>query len=1020
MEARLFLEKMAATTSYQRRLSISLLLLFDAWLGLRHGWGLVALLPEMTGEYAKLNDLYWMAQGIEFIAAGLVIIHTIGKNLEGRLGTFLRLSSPLLIIALLGWCIEVLMLGMGKQASVSFNLASHGFTGLVWAATYLAIAAGLTLTYRVQRYGNFAQSEYLVFGSYIALSMMWSERFWPGVDAAKDGVLDWELLLWACFAGFVLTGLLGAIIDLAIMRRFRRTGASPRVMMIASLGVAMMLRASLYLRYGSSTELFVPDRDWRLTTSKWEVDTFVHTFTFGVREAIPFHEEAERVFGLAWYKAALIIGVFGSVIALLMMMNGTRLGRKMRAVADNPDLASASGINVEKVHFTSSFLSAGLSGFGGVLFAMTTRMNPEVGLTILLPAFAVIVMGTIGSVRGAVFAALIVGMVRSLSQPVLVALGKPLERPTISGMDEVMPYVFLLAVLMLMPKGLGDAAQKWRIERLRKRIESNVVPRSARLPFDPHRGKEILKRPIRVIEDLFDQAMRPVNWTTDKIAVGVAVAKKKVEPSLKRLDGLRTDVVETARSRFHGETITGLEKLESTGRPPGTFLLCCLIPPTLFVFLGSWLWALSLSLPILWFGIISPTSWWRSKVTRGREAHVGSWLTFILLVVLMTALAWAIPSVDERTKWMGMARTLTLLSIFGILALSLNLHTGYTGMTNFGVIFFASIGAITVGLMSAGYGWYWWQGLLLTIPIALLIGWCLAYPTADLRMDYFAIVTISLGEIVRIALASEPLLRAGTNTSAIGISRYELPFEPWWDETGAAWFGELLGFGEPAPYQMMIGLFALTCLILVWGLISLMLRSPWGRILRAIREDEEVTQHHGHDVFKLKAGSLAIGAAIAALGGALWAWLNAGIFPSFMKPVNSTFLIWAAFIVGGRASNKGMVVGAFLIVLMNMLFTAFSTAQNDVDHSLYFIVEWLNSSLEWIIADLIPDLFASDRAIDEAFLGKPITAILAYVKLLLVGLIIVITLLVAPKGLLPEIPYRPKPEVVEIGGGESE
>ena len=70
----------------------------------------------------------------------------------------------------------------------------------------------------------------------------------------------------------------------------------------------------------------------------------------------------------------------------------------MRAVADNPDLAASSGINVERVHAITAFLAAGMSGFGGVLFGMYVRVNPEVGLSILLPAFSVIVLGTLGSV----------------------------------------------------------------------------------------------------------------------------------------------------------------------------------------------------------------------------------------------------------------------------------------------------------------------------------------------------------------------------------------------------------------------------------------------------------------------------------------------------------------------------------------------------------------------------------------------------------------------------------------------
>ena len=93
------------------------------------------------------------------------------------------------------------------------------------------------------------------------------------------------------------------------------------------------------------------------------------------------------------------------------------------------------------------------------------------------------------------------------------------------------------------------------------------------------------------------------------------------------------------------------------------------------------------------------------------------------------------------------------LSIFILMSFSLNLHTGYTGMVNFGVIFFVAIGTITVGILTApenlhGYDWAILPALLIALLLAAAFGWALAYPTARLRTDYFAIVTISLGEIV--------------------------------------------------------------------------------------------------------------------------------------------------------------------------------------------------------------------------------------------------------------------------------
>ena len=175
----------------------------------------------------------------------------------------------------------------------------------------------------------------------------------------------------------------------------------------------------------------------------------------------------------AYYKGAVPVVIFSAVLLLLLLLNKTRLGRRMRAVADNPELAASSGINVERVHLTSAFLSAGLSGMGGAIFALTLRFNPETAFTLLLPSFAIIVLGTIGSVPGAIVGSLIVGFVRALSSPVLIGIGMPLGRSNYSALDGVMPYIFLVAILMIMPEGIGDAYEKWKIERLRKRKEDD-------------------------------------------------------------------------------------------------------------------------------------------------------------------------------------------------------------------------------------------------------------------------------------------------------------------------------------------------------------------------------------------------------------------------------------------------------------------------------------------------------------------------------------------------------------------
>ena len=402
----------------------------------------------------------------------------------------------------------------------------------------------------------------------------------------------------------------------------------------------------------------------------------------------------------------------------------------------------------------------------------------------------------------------------------------------------------------------------------------------------------------------------------------------------------------------------------------------------------------------------------RNWIRIDRETERGSWITFLILFAVLVLIVWLLPSVSNLTKTLQVARIITLLGIFGLAAFSLNLHTGITGMTNFGVIFFVGLGAVTVGLLSApvetnGYGWNPWIATIIAVVVAAVGGWLLAYPTARLRMDYFAIVTISLGEMLRIALQAEPLLRAGTVTSAIGISQYSRPLEDWWESGPSGIAATLLGLPVDAPYVVLLAILTTITVLLIWFLLTTLLASPWGRILRSIRDDELVSQHHGHNILTHKAASLALGAAIAALSGALWAWLNTNVWPDFMNPVRSTFLIWAAFIVGGRGNNKGMIIGAFIIVLVEFIFNVLVASRGAASLPFHELTSYLDAAFSWLVVD-VGGLAWSSRSITEVFPKETIVLSLPHLKLALIGLVIVGALLSSSKGLLPEVPSRPK------------
>ena len=1222
-----------------RRILIATILFVDAnLLGTSNGIGILNIVDTILGDGVP-NDLVWLLQVVESLTAGFIIIKVFFDDVSpSNFRTLALLTSPLFMIMFTLLTLDILLKGLGEGASFTLDLVSVATGTLTWSSTYLAIAIGLTLTYKVQRYGNFAQSELFMIGMYLSMIMIWSDYFFPlsSLSTTKDGVLTWSVLIFTLISAFILTGLAGVIIDRLVYRGFRRTKATPQVMMIASLGVALILRAMAYLRFGSGRNMFEPEGDWRMPNLRWEIPTSKLRLNLGDRSidegrtytqwtceqtgvdettgepilsrivteaSKPAYElydttadcVTQATTNYAYYKGAVPFVIFSSVILLMLILNKTRLGRRMRAVADNPELAASSGINVERVHLSSAFLSAGISGMGGAIFAMTLRFSPETAFTLLLPSFAIIVLGTIGSIPGAIVGSIIVGFVRALSSPVLIGIGSPLGRSNYSALDGVMPYIFLVAILMIMPEGIGNAYEKWKIDRLRNKKESNterdvkIATGLAFLPtgiFGLHhwwRGRTHRMQTFSVIAIASYVFHRFSNFVeTNSFADGSCA------DSCRENEFAQTNLA-ILTGRNDGEIIledsplTETHLLEQTSAPSGMtpFEAEQWIPGALADMQQSWLsqmrfeidlvnfivnvgdliwplalvvlWALSvyegirimngkenekIPLPSFsdWKSIIGstpyPISGIRQKLSEldrkhqrmvkrlqealsnyfkpeelkshaialpliflqpvmkalkipesrkkdlkmyGRQSTLGSWISFyILITILVMFLVW-LPIAEsenyEFKKVLQVSNVLLTLSIFILMAFSLNLHTGYTGMVNFGIIFFVSIGAITVSILTApervfGYDWGIMEATIVAMLLSAAIGWLLAYPTARLRTDYFAIVTISLGEIVRVLLAGEPLLRAGPVSSAIGISGYPLPLEDWWfcgseksgpdtqwaspdacrddillDSTPAQHIGELLNLGEPAPYMTMLMLLSVASVIIVWLLLSRLLSSPWGRVLKAIREDEEVAQHHGHDILTHKAASLALGAAIAALAGALWAWKLTGFDASFMSPARSTFLVWAAFIIGGTSNNRGMVVGAFIIVLMEFVFNVLVAAQGSSDLPLHVTADRIDTLFEWVITNQwdVANIFAftallgyitrserlfdigfsgaavflfaalalGERSINESFFAGAISADMVYIKLMLIGCLMLFSLKFNSKGLLPEVPIRP-------------
>ena len=1116
-----------------QRLVLAFLFGSEAIIGLLYQKGFLNLIDLFVSSSFPPDgtippDFNWLLQTFQLICVGFFFIKILFEDVKSsKTRTFLMCVSPFLLLGHVLLSLHILLYGLGRDAEITFSLGQLTISTLTWSSTYLAIAVGCTLTYSVQRYGNFAQSEFFMLGMYVAIAFMWTDWLFPLTEAPADGTLVWSLFFYVVIGSFFLTGLAGIIIDRLVFKGFRESKSSPDVMMIASLGVAMIMRALVYLRFGSNSKRFVPDKDWMDSEQHWELPSYSAEFNLGISEW-PIIEYGTTNY--AYNNAFLPVLVFISVFLLVLLLNYTRLGRRMRAVADNPDLAASSGINVERVQMTSAFLSAGISGLGGAIFGLTVLFSPQTAFTLLLPAFAVIVLGTIGSVPGAIVASLIIGFVRAVSEPVLSGIGNEsaLDRSNYFALGAVTPYAIIIAILMIMPSGIGKAYEDWNIERIRNRAASRKVPNNQTSAkwgvlfgwagahhFHQGRGS---------------RGVSMLVLTLSAFVLGKSLSFIR-NNSFAGED--KVSVPEGLGASYHGDWLNLIEKEQTVigilgflgdflwpWVPIFIWFFACyesyliangkykdlLSEPTLR--LNNFIDNTSLRISELvenniakvssgihdsyFSGFLDDFSAFITKYTEmfkqktnkisstffekigakhGVESERGSKVMFwIYLSILVCIIVW-LPTVGRYEKVSQISIVLVTISIFLLLAFSLNIHTGMTGLVNFGVIFFASIGAIIVGILTApdslyGYNWDIFPAVVVAMIVSAVLGYLLAYPTARLRSDYFAIITISLGEMVRILLSGEPLLRAGGNYSAIGIQRYPLPFRDWWfcgsesqletsgsaiecsldkDIDSMAWtVGELMGLDRAAPYMLVLAVIGTISALIVWKLLDMLFRSPWGRILRSIREDEEVAQHHGHDILTHKARSLALGAAIAALAGALWAWKLTGFQPTFMSPAKSTFLVWAAFIIGGAGNNKGMVIGATIIALTNFVFGVLVAAQGSSSLPLHEQALFINEKYIWMITAplevagiflffsvitfifnkynvaenlfwfsfifIVCEVIFDPRSVGEVFpeaLGG-VKIQMNYLKLLLIGALITLSLKYNPKGLLPEVPYRPE------------
>lgn len=309
-----------------------------------------------------------------------------------------------------------------------------------------------------------------------------------------------------------------------------------------------------------------------------------------------------------------------------------------------------------------------------------------------------------------------------------------------------------------------------------------------------------------------------------------------------------------------------------------------------------------------------------------------------------------------------LASVIALMGIYALLTLAVNLHYGYAGLLSFGIVGFAAVGAYTYAIVTRGapvgedvYLFYfnqpWWVGFLAAGAVTTLFAFIIGLPTLRVEGDYLLIVTFAFAEVIQDLLSNEGWLTNGTR----GFINIHLPFR------------ELI---PGRNYTLFLAVLIVVIVAVVYLIAQRLGTAPFGRTMRAIRDNEPAALAVGKSVYSFKMRTFLLGAAICGFAGAMYTWYMTLAMPSIFG-MSVSFAAWIALIVGGQGNNKGAIVGAIVLLGVQQAFKFIS---------------------------LTPDL----------------APIISSVQLIMEGLVLIIILRFWPRGLIPEkSPKPPKPAFTE-------
>ena len=297
--------------------------------------------------------------------------------------------------------------------------------GIVHGSIIALGAIGLTLIFGILGFANFAHGDLMTAGAYIALFLITGLFSWIGIPDTTFGPLSFGLRMALAFPISMITvSAIAILLDRLIYRKLRRKGSSAVILAMSALGASFIIRMTILIVWGSDYILFRPG-----------------VLRFAIQLPLGVKIRPDQIF--------LVLAVFFLVTTLHLFLQRTKMGKAMRATADNMDLARISGIDTERIILWTWGIGGALAAAGGILYGIDVQLHAGMGWNFILPLFAATILGSIGNIYGALLGGFVIGIAQQVSTAFLLPTYKP-----------AVAFFIMILILLFRPQGIFGGSEK--------------------------------------------------------------------------------------------------------------------------------------------------------------------------------------------------------------------------------------------------------------------------------------------------------------------------------------------------------------------------------------------------------------------------------------------------------------------------------------------------------------------------------------------------------------------------------